>query len=69
DKGSNLSLDRGGYTPLHASAASGKLEITKILIQSGLSINKQDQNGTGYTPLHWATQEGYLRAALFDRIP
>lgn len=34
-----------------------KEESVKILIESGADVNIQDD--TGYTPLHWATKEGY----------
>ncbi|GFU27116.1 protein phosphatase 1 regulatory subunit 12A [Nephila pilipes] len=43
---------RTGATPLHVAAAKGYSEVMKILIQAGVDLNAQDNDG--WTPLHAA---------------
>lgn len=44
------SKDPNGYTPIHAAASYGHIELLKLLIQNGGNINIQDNEGD--TPLH-----------------
>uniref|UniRef100_A0A8C4HIQ3 Ankyrin repeat domain 52a n=1 Tax=Dicentrarchus labrax TaxID=13489 RepID=A0A8C4HIQ3_DICLA len=46
--------DKQGYTPLHAAAASGHIEIVKYLLRMGID----EPNGFGNTPLHVACYMG-----------
>ncbi|CAH2351481.1 ankyrin repeat-containing protein [[Candida] railenensis] len=49
DFGAN-SKDPNGYTPIHAAASYGNLDLLRLLISSGGDINIQDNEGD--TPLH-----------------
>lgn len=42
--------DANGYTPIHAAASYGHLDLLRYLIQQGGDINIQDEEGD--TPLH-----------------
>lgn len=44
------SKDPNGYTPIHAAASYGHINLLKLLIQNGGDINIQDNEGD--TPLH-----------------
>lgn len=44
------SKDPNGYTPIHAAASYGHIELLKLLIAKGGDINIQDNDGD--TPLH-----------------
>lgn len=44
------SKDPNGYTPIHAAASYGHLDLLKLLISKGGDINIQDNEGD--TPLH-----------------
>uniref|UniRef100_A0A674PEG4 Ankyrin repeat domain 52a n=1 Tax=Takifugu rubripes TaxID=31033 RepID=A0A674PEG4_TAKRU len=46
--------DKQGYTPLHAAAASGHIEIVKYLLRMGAEVRDRSPNNCGYTPLHLA---------------
>ncbi|CAC5358030.1 unnamed protein product [Mytilus coruscus] len=48
-----------GWTPLHVSAASGNMGITKLLLQNNAIVNVEDRNG--HTPLYYATEKSYDR--------
>lgn len=45
------SKDPNGYTPLHAAASYGNIELLKLLVSRGGDINIQDAEGD--TPLHY----------------
>lgn len=42
--------DNNGYTPIHAAASYGHIELLKYLISKGGNINATDEDGD--TPLH-----------------
>lgn len=44
--------DPNGYTPIHAAASYGHLDLLKLLVSNGGDINIQDNEGD--TPLHHA---------------
>ena len=44
------SKDANGYTPVHAAASYGHIDLLKLLISKGGDINVQDEEGD--TPLH-----------------
>jgi ankyrin repeat protein len=45
------------YTPLHAAAASGSVNVVQILLESGAEVDAQ--NSYGNTPLHIACLNGH----------
>lgn len=47
---------RGEPTPLHVAAQYGRLDIVKLLIESGAKVKARDQDG--YIPLHLAARSG-----------
>ena len=51
------------WTPLTAAAASGRLEIVKVLIAAGAKINKPDRGGN--TALSWAAFHGHIEILQF----
>jgi ankyrin repeat protein len=53
----------GQATPLHRAAANGKLEICKLLLQSGADINKID--GDGKTSLQRAKSSNHSSVVQF----
>ena len=62
----NLGLDInallwGGFTPLHLAIYWNKIEIAKLLIDSGADVNAKDYKGD--TLLHWAKSRE-MRALL-----
>ncbi len=44
-------FDDSGNTPLHYAAESQNLEVMKLLIDSGASVNAHDERVIGNTPL------------------
>lgn len=61
-RGARILTRPDGHSALHAAAADGKIECVRQLISAiPDSINEQDNNGVGRTPLHWACQEGHTR--------
>jgi ankyrin repeat protein len=48
-------------TPLHSAAASGNLEIARMLLESGADANARQQGG--FTPLHSSAQNGQIEMA------
>jgi ankyrin repeat protein len=38
-----LLVFRFDYTPLHRSAGNGKLEVCRLLLQSGADVNARDK--------------------------
>ena len=49
--------DKGGYTPLCDAVRKGRVEIVKILLDHGATVNTR-ANETGFTPLHLAAAAG-----------
>jgi len=45
------------YTPLHAAAASGSVNVAQILLESGAEVDSR--NSYGNTPLHIACLNGH----------
>lgn len=54
----NVTLISNFNTPLHEAASNGALQICKILIGAGATINSGSRNAFGNTPLHAATRVG-----------
>ena len=50
-----------GSTPLHDAAEDGKIEVAKLLIESGALVDAKDNDG--FTPLHIAAVNGKLESA------
>jgi ankyrin repeat protein len=58
---SGCSLYINEIKPLHLAAARGQNDIIELLINIGFDINKKDNgDGVGYTPIHWAVKENKL---------
>eukprot|EP01112_Ceratiomyxa_fruticulosa_P011210 TRINITY_DN302_c0_g1_i1.p1 TRINITY_DN302_c0_g1~~TRINITY_DN302_c0_g1_i1.p1 ORF type:complete len:194 (+),score=24.59 TRINITY_DN302_c0_g1_i1:165-746(+) len=57
-------LDETGYSPLHYSARSGRLDMCERLISRGAKVNCQTPNG-GATPLHRAAYMGHEKVISF----
>jgi ankyrin repeat protein len=58
--------DNGGWTPLHAAAASSEglnKDVCKLLLDHGADINMKTNGGE--TPLHRASYEGHLDMCVF----
>jgi ankyrin repeat protein len=55
EEGINVSMVRGGVTPLMVAAAKGQTEIAKIIIGAGVNIN--EKNEEGWTALHKAAHD------------
>lgn len=49
--------DRNRETPLHLASGHGKLDMVRLLLTSGSSVDSQDEDST---PLHRAAQSGHL---------
>jgi ankyrin repeat protein len=62
-------ISSNGFTPLHAAASGGSVEIVNFLLDKGLNIHARDENGIDWTPLHWVGKEGTVKVArlLIDR--
>lgn len=54
----NTKLLAGGFNLLMDAAREGKLEILKLLIESGANVDSQDSFGR--TALHFSAEEGHL---------
>ena len=54
-------IKNGGVTLLHCAAGVGKIEVVRLLIESGESVNTKD--GYGCTPLHAAACLGNVDVA------
>nr|XP_054774564.1 serine/threonine-protein phosphatase 6 regulatory ankyrin repeat subunit B-like [Lytechinus pictus] len=52
-----------GQIPLHAAAATGRIQVVETLIQNGSNLNKTDIDGM--TPLHAAVQNGHLEVLKY----
>ena len=55
EEGINVSLVRGGVTPLMVAASKGQTDIAKIIIETGVNINEKNENG--WTALHKAAHD------------
>ena len=57
----NQSGKQHGATPLYVASGAGHLEIVKLLIESGGSVNQADNSGAMLaTPLYIASECGHL---------
>lgn len=54
--------DPNGYTPMHAAALYGHLELLRFLVTRGGNVNVQDNEGD--TPLHHVEDVGTARALV-----
>lgn len=62
NQGISLDIDNSGYSALHVvSSKTGNSKILKRLCIEKKYLNKFDQNGEGYTPLHYAAQENKVK--------
>ena len=57
-------LDREGYTPLGYAARTGDLEIVKLLVKTGASVDVAENPG-GWTPLLQATDQHHADVVRF----
>ncbi len=57
-----LDFDGHGFTALHFIAAhSGNKRVFRRLLEDRALVNWQTDDGEGYTPLHYAAQEGKIK--------
>ena len=56
-----------GRNPLHATADSGNLEVARKLIEYNPAYIKA-RDGTGWTPLHWASGSSHFRDGSVLRL-
>ncbi|PSN34978.1 hypothetical protein C0J52_26388 [Blattella germanica] len=62
--GANVSaVVTGGFTPIHASASRGNLEISRMLVEGGARVNVHDSI-VGLSPLHSAAGNNHLEIAV-----
>ena len=54
-----------GHPALINATKNDELEEVEILLKRGCDVNKREDNSFGYTPLHWASQKGYLDIVKF----
>jgi len=52
--------DNGGHTPLHAVARCGKLNVTQRLLEFGLDVNEEDDEGLTWLDECRAVVQGFL---------
>ena len=58
-------VNRPGWTPLHYAAASGDVDIAKLLLAKGARVDAVSPPASGkFTPLMMAAREGHDDAAL-----
>lgn len=58
--------DDGGFAPLHLAASNNNVEIAKLLIEAGCSIDQTNQYA--WTPLHIACQGGAANKELISLL-
>ena len=56
-----LQMSTRGWTALHHAAATGQVEMLRLLIDAGGDVNVRAQDG--WTPLHCAAYWGHEEAA------
>ncbi|TID29944.1 hypothetical protein CANINC_001455 [Pichia inconspicua] len=56
------SADPNGFTPIHAAASYGNIELLRYLLQNGGNVNIQDKDGD--TPLHHAESVDIARILI-----
>ncbi len=52
-----------GWTPLHAAAQNGHINVVKLLLTKGATVDAAMSDAgqsTGWTPLHVAAQQGHI---------
>ncbi len=54
-------VDKGRETPLHWAASGSKLEVARVLIDQGASVNIVDKDGN--TPLDLTVSAGFVSRA------
>ena len=58
--------NKSGYTPLHAAALSGHLDIVMYLVDRiDYSVMKNPKNYVGITPLHEAAKMGHINVVKY----
>mmetsp|Transcript_11468 Transcript_11468/g.13598 ORF Transcript_11468/g.13598 Transcript_11468/m.13598 type:complete len:164 (-) Transcript_11468:74-565(-) len=50
--------NKDGWTPLHAAAYNGELQIMEALLKAGAKVNDKDHDGD--TPVHYASAQGNI---------
>ena len=67
-RGANLTVpdEQYGWTPLHAAAFYGQVDITRLLLQHKADDNAQDLDGK--TPLHKASENGNVGQVNVARL-
>jgi ankyrin repeat protein len=48
----------------HVAAHNGAVQSAKLLIEAGADVNHNKDHAMGYSPLHWAADQGQLKTAL-----
>ena len=48
----------------HVAAHNGAVESARLLIDAGADVNHNKDHAMGYSPLHWAADQGQLKTAL-----
>ena len=54
--------EEDGTTPLHQAALVGDVDIVKVLLQAGASVDDEDREGA--TALHYATERQVVAALI-----
>ncbi len=66
ERGDNFEMpDNHGLTPMHWAAITGCLDLAKLLVNRGASVNPRDTQLTDLTPLNIARLMGYEELARF----
>ncbi|UPT72746.1 MAG: ankyrin repeat domain-containing protein [Elusimicrobiota bacterium] len=63
DRGAPVTVNNKGWTLLHAAAAGGRLETSRLLVERGCAVDAPDEEG--YTPLMMAAGSGNLDLVKF----